>query len=100
MLILDYPDWNQPTLFEEFIPKVVFEMTKELSRIDQFLKNPIFEEPILSRYHTALGRPTVPVRVYIRMMVIKFYLCVSFEDLSESLEKHQCTSGSVEFRWR
>ena len=87
MLILDYPDWDQPTLFEEFFPKSLFEMTPELSRIDQLLQNPIFEQPIVNRYHTVLGRPTVPVRVFIRMMVIKFYLCVSFEDLSEIVEK-------------
>lgn len=34
-----------------------------------------------------MGRPTVPVRVVIRMMVSKFYLCVSFEDLSEIVAK-------------
>lgn len=38
-------------------------------------------------YHTALGRPTVPVRVFIRMMVLKFYLCISFEDLSVVVTK-------------
>jgi IS5 family transposase len=87
MLILDYPDWDQPMLFEEYIPKILFDMTPELSRIDQFLNNPIFEEPIVKRYHTRMGRPTVPVRVYIRMMVLKFYLCVSFEDLCEIIAK-------------
>ncbi|MBF4693964.1 transposase [Fusibacter ferrireducens] len=87
MLILDYPNWEQPTLFEEFLPKALFELTPELSEIDQLLQNPVFEEPIIERYHTALGRPTVPVRVFIRMMVLKFYLCISFEDLSVVVTK-------------
>lgn len=75
MLILDYPDRERPTLFEEFLPKTLFELTPELVEIDLLLNNPVFEEPIISKFNTLLGRPTVPVRVFIRMMVLKFYLC-------------------------
>ncbi len=53
------------------------------------MKNPIVVEPIVCQYHIALGRPTVPVRVYIRMMVIKAYLCVSFEAFNEVMGKTQ-----------
>lgn len=87
MLILDYPDWERPTLFEEFLPKTLFELTPELVEIDLLLNNPVFEEPIISKFNTLLGRPTVPVRVFIRMMVLKFYLCVSYEDLSVVVTK-------------
>ncbi len=87
MLILDYPDWEKPTLFEEFLPKSLFELTPELVEIDQLLNNPVFEEPIVLRFNTLLGRPTVPVRVFIRMMVLKFYLCISYEDLSVLVSK-------------
>lgn len=87
MLILDYPDWEVPTLFEELFPKALFELTPELQTIDEILKSPVFEEPIVEKYHTTFGRPTVPVRVYIRMMVLKFYLCVSFEDLEVFVTK-------------
>lgn len=38
-------------LFEEYISKVLFDMTSELSRIDQLLKNPIFEQPIVNKYN-------------------------------------------------
>lgn len=55
--------------------------------IDQLLNNPVFEEPIVLRFNTLLGRPTVPVRVFIRMMVLKFYLCISYEDLSVLVSK-------------
>tara|TARA_Y100001933_G_C18663335_1_gene423733 strand:+ start:144 stop:398 length:255 start_codon:yes stop_codon:yes gene_type:complete len=51
MLILDYPNWEQPTLFEEFLPKALFELTPELAEIDQLIQNPVFEEPIIERYH-------------------------------------------------
>ncbi|GAU79910.1 transposase [Fusibacter sp. 3D3] len=87
MLILDYPDWEKPTLFGAFLPKILFELTPELVEIDKLLLNPIFEEPIVSKFNTLLGRPTVPVRVFIRMMVLKFFLCISYEDLSEIVTK-------------
>ncbi len=44
MLILDYPDWDTPTLLEEFFPKSLFELTLELTELItfstiRFLKN-------------------------------------------------------------
>lgn len=87
MLILDYPDWDTPTLLEEFFPKSLFELTLELTEIDYLLNNPVFEEPIVEKFKTLRGRPTVPVRVFVRMIVLKFYLLLSFEDLSEVVSK-------------
>lgn len=87
MLILDYPDWDTPTLFEAFYPKMFLELTPELAIIDELLNNPIFETPIIERYQTKFGRPTVPVRAYIRLMVLKFYLRISFEDLVVTVGK-------------
>lgn len=87
MLILDYKDWEVPTLFEELFPKALFEFTDELKTMDQLLQNTVFEEPIIEKFNTQMGRPTVPVRVYIRMMVLKFYLRVSYEDLEVIVTK-------------
>ena len=66
MLILDYPDWIQSTLSFQLIPKAAYEMTPELSVIDKLLEDETYEEPIIKRFNTLRGRPTVPVRVYIR----------------------------------
>ncbi len=87
ILILDYPDWEAPTLLEEFFPKSLFELTPELTEMDCLLNNSVFEEPIVEKFKTLRGRPTVPVRVFIRMMVLKFYLLLSFEDLPEVVSK-------------
>ncbi|WP_157047317.1 hypothetical protein [Alkaliphilus metalliredigens] len=51
MLILDYPNWEQPTLIAESLPKSLFELTPELAEIDQLLNNPVFEEPIITRLY-------------------------------------------------
>ena len=82
MLILDYPDWIQSTLSLQLIPKAAYEMTPVLSAVDKLLDDEIYEEPIIKRFKTLRGRPTVPVRVYIRMMFLKHYCGMSYEDLS------------------
>ena len=64
MLILDYPDWTQSTLSLQLIPKAAYEMTPVLSAVDKLLDDEIYEEPIIKRFKTLRGRPTVPVRVY------------------------------------
>lgn len=87
MLILDYPGWEKPTLYESLFPSELFELTPELEKINELLKDEVFERPILERYETTVGRPTVPVRVYIRLMVLKFYLALSFEELFLTVSK-------------
>lgn len=81
MLIHDYPEWLQPTVAQVLIPKAAYQLTPELEQIDKLLQDESFEEPIVDRFNTQRGRPTVPVRVYIRMMFLKHYTGLSYEDL-------------------
>jgi IS5 family transposase len=81
MLILDYPDWNQPTVAQVLIPEVAYRLTPELEKIDKLLQDESYEYPIVDRFNTQRGRPSVPVRVYIRMMFLKHYTGLSYEDL-------------------
>lgn len=87
MLILDYPDWNQSSVYDQLLPSALLTLTPELEKMDVLLNNTIFEEPIGKIFYTMRGRPTVPVRIFIRMMVLKFYLGLSFEDLSVVVSK-------------
>lgn len=81
MLMLDYPDWIQSTLMQVLIPKAAYELVPELAKVDKLLQDENFEEPIIERFNTQRGRPTVPVRVYLRMMFLKHYTGLSYEDL-------------------
>jgi len=81
MLILEYPEWSQLTVAQALIPKSIYELTPELAQIDKLLKNETFEEPIIEKFDTQLGRPTVPVRVYLRIMFLKHYTGLSYEEL-------------------
>jgi IS5 family transposase len=81
MLIFDYAEWIQPTIAQVLIPEAAYKPTSELEQIDKLLQNETFEEPIVERFNTQYGRPTVPVRVYLRMMFLKYYTGLSYEDL-------------------
>jgi IS5 family transposase len=81
MLILDYPEWSQPTVAQGLIPEAAYKLTPELEKIDKLLQDESYEDPIVERFNTQRGRPTVPVRVYIRMMFLKHYTGLSYEDL-------------------
>jgi IS5 family transposase len=82
MLILDYSDWNQPTVAQVLIPEAAYKLTPELEKIDKLLQDESYEYPIVDRFNTQRGRPSVPVRVYIRMMFLKHYTGLSYEDLT------------------
>ena len=81
MLILDYPDWNQPTVAQVLIPEAAYRLSPELEKIDKLLQDESYEYPIVDRFNTQRGRPSIPVRVYIRMMFLKHYAGLSYEDL-------------------
>lgn len=89
MLLLDYPEWHQFSI-NDFITlglgKLVT-MTPELENISNLLDDERFEKPIVERFLTRRGRPSVPVRVYIRLMVLKSYTRLSYEDLVVVVEK-------------
>lgn len=85
MLILDYPEWNQPTVAQVLIPKAAYQLTPELEKIDKLLQDESYEDPIINRSNTQRGRPTVPVRAYIRMMFLKHYAGLSYEDLVQEV---------------
>jgi len=81
MLILDYSNWIQPTIAHALIPEIAYQLTPQLAKIDTLLQDETFEEPIIKRFNTQRGRPTVPVRVYLRMMFLKQSTGLSYEDL-------------------
>ena len=69
MLILDYPEWNQPTVAQVLIPEAAYKLAPELGKIDKLLQDESYEYPIVDRFNTQRGRPSVPVCVYIRIWV-------------------------------
>lgn len=61
-------------MFDEALPVEVRELPGDLARLDVLLSDPVLLEPIAERWEAsavAFGRPTIPMSLFVRLMVIK-----------------------------
>src|SRR6266849_4787032 len=71
----------QPTLWESILPKFCLNMPAELERVDALLEDPAFFEPFRAHFHITIGRPSIPIETYLRLMFLKFRYRLGFEPL-------------------
>lgn len=71
MLRLDYPELNELTLYDILLPEDATQFPPELAKVDNILQDESFETPFVDRFNKVIGRGSVPVRVFIRMMYLK-----------------------------
>lgn len=83
---------DQMNLWEATFPEELFALNKELVQVDEYLKDERFLAPFIERYTTSIGRPTVPVETYLRMMYLKFRYQLGYESLVKEI--------SDSFMWR
>lgn len=69
----------QRTLWEAILPERCRELPEELAAVDRLLDDDVFFEPYRRFFHATLGRPSVPIETYLRMMFLKFRYKLSFE---------------------
>ena len=55
----------QDSLWDQLLPPQVRTVSAELSAVDACLADDRFFEPYRRRFHTVIGRPTVPVETYL-----------------------------------
>src|SRR6202521_4947323 len=72
---------DQPTLWETILPSAVLRIPEELERVDRLLDDPRFLEPFRAHFHASLGRPSVPIETYLRLMFLKYRYRLGFERL-------------------
>lgn len=72
---------QQPSLWEAVLPPEVFCLSEELAAIDRLLDDERFLNPFLERFNTRIGRPTVPVAIYLRLMYLKRRYQLGYETL-------------------
>lgn len=75
---------KQISLWEGIFPKGVLELSEELKKIDQLLDDERFYEPFTKQF-SKIGRPTVPISIYLRMMYIKYRYDLGYETLVEEV---------------
>jgi hypothetical protein len=73
---------GQATLWEEMLPEVVRLLSDELSAVDTLLDDRRFLDPFVRRFNCPIGRPTIPMDTYLRLMYLKHRHGLGYETLS------------------
>lgn len=69
------------TLWEALLPGECLSLPAELEAVDRLLDDDRFFEPYRAHFHERLGRPSVPIEVYLRLMFLKYRYRLGFEVL-------------------
>jgi IS5 family transposase len=82
----------QATLWETILPPEFLRLPPGLSEIDQLLDDPVFFEPFEEFFDPEIGRPSIPMETYLRMMFLRFRYRLGFETL--------CAEVADSLAWR
>ncbi len=72
---------EQPTLWESVLPAELLRMPAELVAVDRLLDDERFFAPYRAFFHASLGRPSIPIETYLRLMFLKYRYRLGFEPL-------------------
>jgi IS5 family transposase len=68
-------------LWESLLPAQALVMPAELAAVDAVLDDARFFEPYRRFFHASLGRPSIPLETYLRLMFLKYRYHLGFERL-------------------
>mgnify|MGYP000321255217 CR=1 FL=1 len=80
------------SLWEAVLPPELRELPPELAKVDAILEEDRFLVPFRSRLTATIGRPTIPVETYLRLMYLKHRYGLGYETL--------CKEVADSFTWR
>jgi transposase, IS5 family len=72
---------DQPTLWDSILPPELLVLPVELGRVDALLDDAVFFAPFAAHFDTRIGRPSIPVETYLRLMFLKFRYRLGYESL-------------------
>lgn len=72
---------EQPTLWDSILPAELLVLPIELGRVDALLDDPVFFAPFAPYFDARIGRPSIPMETYLRLMFLKFRYRLGFESL-------------------
>ncbi len=75
-----------PTLWESILPSAVLGMPGELEAVDRLLEDCRFIDPYRAFFHARLGRPSIPIETYLRLMFLKYRHRLGFELLCAEVQ--------------
>ncbi len=72
---------DQPTLWDSILPAELLVLPVELGRVDALLEDPVFFAPFAVHFDARIGRPSIPMETYLRLMFLKFRYRLGYESL-------------------
>jgi transposase, IS5 family len=72
---------DQPTLWDSILPPELLVLPVELGRVDELLDDPVFFGPFAAHFDARIGRPSIPMETYLRLMFLKFRYRLGYESL-------------------
>jgi len=72
---------DQPTLWDSILPPELLVLPVELGRVDALLEDPVFFAPFAAYFDARIGRPSIPMETYLRLMFLKFRHRLGYEAL-------------------
>lgn len=72
---------DQPTLWDSILPAEALVMSDELAQVDALLDDPVFFAPFAPFFDARIGRPSIPMETYLRLMFLKFRYQLGHEAL-------------------
>ena len=95
---------DQPTLWDAILPAELLVLPAELGRVDELLDDPVFFAPFATYFDARIGRPSIPMETYLRLMFLKFRYRLGYESLCREVGDSiswQRFCGSSQMRvWR
>jgi transposase, IS5 family len=84
---------DQPTLWDSILPPELLVLPVELGRVDALLQDPVFFAPFATYFDARIGRPSIPMETYLRLMFPKFRYRLGYESLCREV------SDSISWQW-
>ena len=72
---------DQPTWWDSILPSELLVLPDELAQVDALLEDPVFFAPFVPYFDPEIGRPSIPMETYLRMMFLKFRYRLGYEAL-------------------
>ena len=72
---------DQSTLWDAILPPELLVLPVELGRVDALLDDPTFFAPFAAHFSARIGRPSIPMESYLRLMFLKFRYRLGYESL-------------------
>jgi IS5 family transposase len=63
------------------LPSELLVLPDKLARVDELLDDPVFFAPFVPFFDPRIGRPSIPMETYLRMMFLKFRYRLGYESL-------------------